>query len=184
MIDKTYWNNLFINRNVILPPDNILIEKFQYFKKGSLLDIGCGDGRNALFFAERGYSVTCIDYSEIGLEKIKKLSERIKVDIKVKIVDLTKNDQILKLEKFDNIISIHSYINSKSIKLLIKKCNHLGIIVISTFIKESVDPDSSKSTISIPRNDIEIIKENGRILYEEITKDNRGELYNLIMENQ
>ena len=42
-----------------MPPDRHL----------RLLDIGCGEGRNAVFFARNGYEVHALDISERGLEK-------------------------------------------------------------------------------------------------------------------
>lgn len=38
--------------------------------KGSVLDVGCGQGRDALFLAELGYSVTGIDASQRGIHGI------------------------------------------------------------------------------------------------------------------
>jgi tellurite methyltransferase len=49
-----------------LPPDKPL----------KLLDIGCGEGRNTVFFARNGYHVTAFDSSERGIEKTKKLVEK------------------------------------------------------------------------------------------------------------
>ena len=39
-----------------------------------LLDVGCGEGRNAVFFARNGYSVTGLDIAESGIEKTKRLA--------------------------------------------------------------------------------------------------------------
>lgn len=38
--------------------------------KGSVLDVGCGQGRDALFLAELGYSVTGIDASQRGISQM------------------------------------------------------------------------------------------------------------------
>src|SRR5687767_10145408 len=35
---------------------------------GRALDVACGKGRNALFLASRGFQVTAIDISPVGLE--------------------------------------------------------------------------------------------------------------------
>ena len=35
---------------------------------GSAVDLGCGEGRNALWLASRGWTVTAVDYSAVGLE--------------------------------------------------------------------------------------------------------------------
>lgn len=40
-----------------------------------LLDIGCGEGKNAVFFARNGYIVTAFDIAEAGLEKGRRLAE-------------------------------------------------------------------------------------------------------------
>lgn len=48
-----------------------------------LLDIGCGEGRNSVFFARNGYDVTAFDLAEAGVEKTKKLADRVGVNINV-----------------------------------------------------------------------------------------------------
>ena len=49
-----------------MPPDRPL----------ELLVIGCGEGRNAVFFARNGYHVSAFDLSPAGLEKTRGLAER------------------------------------------------------------------------------------------------------------
>lgn len=41
-------------------------------KRSSILDIGCGAGRDSLFFVNKGFSVTGIDFSEKIIEIVKK----------------------------------------------------------------------------------------------------------------
>ena len=55
----------------LMPPDRPL----------RLLDIGCGEGRNALFFARNGYAVDAFDISERGVEKTACLAKEIGVQI-------------------------------------------------------------------------------------------------------
>lgn len=47
-----------------------------------LLDIGCGEGKDAVFFARCGYDVSAFDISEAGLEKAKQLAEKARVHVK------------------------------------------------------------------------------------------------------
>ena len=47
-----------------------------------LLDIGCGEGKDAVFFARCGYDVSAFDISPAGLEKLKQLAERARVSIR------------------------------------------------------------------------------------------------------
>lgn len=53
-----------------------------------LLDIGCGEGRNAVFFARNGYHVSAFDLSQTGVDKTKALAEEAGVDIEVFKADL------------------------------------------------------------------------------------------------
>ena len=48
----------------LLPPDRPL----------TLLDIGCGEGRNAVFFARNGYSTAAFDLSAVGIKKALRLA--------------------------------------------------------------------------------------------------------------
>ncbi len=67
-----------------------------------LLDIGCGEGRNAIFFARNGYEVTAFDLSPQGVEKTKRYADEARVSIEVFQANL--NEFRLK-EKFDIIFS-------------------------------------------------------------------------------
>ena len=47
-----------------------------------VLDIGCGEGKDAVFFARCGYDVSAFDISEAGIEKTKRLADKAKVHVR------------------------------------------------------------------------------------------------------
>jgi tellurite methyltransferase len=49
-------------------PTPLLIETAQSLKPGRALDLACGTGRNALWLAQQGWSVTAVDGSEAAIE--------------------------------------------------------------------------------------------------------------------
>lgn len=53
-----------------------------------LLDIGCGEGQAAVFFARNGYQVSAFDITESGIEKGKRLAERSGVSVNFFRADL------------------------------------------------------------------------------------------------
>ena len=58
-------------------PNRFLVEEAAGLAPGRALDLACGEGRNALWLAERGWQVTAVDFSSVGLEKARRLaSER------------------------------------------------------------------------------------------------------------
>lgn len=66
-----------------------LIKYFnQYQPKGKVLDMGCGQGRNAIPFARLGYDVTGIDNSKVGLEQMLKKAKKEKLNIKGIVKDI------------------------------------------------------------------------------------------------
>lgn len=69
-----------------ISPSKYAIELLQIMppeKPLKLLDIGCGEGRNAVFFARNGYDVTAFDLSPLGVEKTKELAQKTGVELEV-----------------------------------------------------------------------------------------------------
>lgn len=52
------------------------------------LDMGCGEGRYAVYLAERGCRVTAIDISEVGLGKLARIAAQRELDIICLLMDL------------------------------------------------------------------------------------------------
>ena len=59
-----------------------VIEFMPPSKQLKLLDIGCGEGKDAVFFARCGYEVSAFDISEAGIEKTKRLAEQANVNVR------------------------------------------------------------------------------------------------------
>lgn len=53
-----------------------------------VLDLGCGDGRNALFLAEHGFDVTAVDISENAIDKVRRLAREKGVNINARVQDM------------------------------------------------------------------------------------------------
>ena len=108
-------------------------------KELRLLDIGCGEGGNAIFFAKNGYKVTCFDFSGVGLQKTKENAQKHQVDIKMFQSDI--NDFVC-TENFDIIFSSGTlqYLLPEKREALIENLknhtNENGLHVLHTFVKK------------------------------------------------
>lgn len=87
--------NLFLKQNVNVIP------------KGNVLCVADGEGRNGVWLAKQGYSVTSIDFSPNAIEKISSLAKGNNVSIKTICADLLNYD--FGNNKYDGIISIFSH---------------------------------------------------------------------------
>ena len=56
---------------------------------GKVLDIGCGEGRNAIPLSRAGFEVTAIDLSEAGIEKLNHIARREGLEIRTAVADMT-----------------------------------------------------------------------------------------------
>ena len=73
--DGYYWG---------LTPNNLCYEIMRLkppTKPYKVLDIGCGEGKDAVFLARNGYDVTAFDVSEQGLSKARELANHCGVKI-------------------------------------------------------------------------------------------------------
>ena len=59
----------------------------EYSKKGQVLDMGCGQGRDSLALAKLGYKVSGIDSSKVGIEQMLKKAKKSKLKLTTIIDD-------------------------------------------------------------------------------------------------
>lgn len=66
-------------------PSRFLVDMVQHRKPGTALDIGSGNGRNSLYLAQSGWTVTAVDLSRVGLDQTRYTAQRL--GVKVQTVD-------------------------------------------------------------------------------------------------
>ena len=110
MSDASYWKNNWLDRQ-IGPASNFARRAYLMIKNKklkSLLDLGCGNGRDSMYFSKKGLEVTAIDISESGIKALKARSQNTRcVQKDIRKINFPKNsfDVIyanLSLHYFDN----------------------------------------------------------------------------------
>lgn len=109
MGDSDWWNARFKKRKLNrMIHEKCLVDDIRYFpKKGKVLDIACGDGRNAIYLARLGYQVFAIDFCEEALKRLSYFAKEEALEIETKLVDLSKDTSLTHLNKFEAIIINH-----------------------------------------------------------------------------
>jgi len=70
----SFWNTYYKNKDVILPNSDFSEFTKKYLEEeSSLIDLGCGDGRDAIFFSEQKVLTTGVDFSNQIIEDNKNL---------------------------------------------------------------------------------------------------------------
>jgi SAM-dependent methyltransferase len=69
--DATLWDERYRSQAAVWSgnPNIRLVEEVSELAPGSALDVGCGEGADAIWLAERGWRVTAADISSVALER-------------------------------------------------------------------------------------------------------------------
>ncbi|MEQ8303385.1 MAG: methyltransferase domain-containing protein [Cyclobacteriaceae bacterium] len=61
---------------------------YDYPTRGKLLDLGCGQGRDAIPLARLGYEVTGVDHSEVGIGQMMRAAEKDSLSLSGRVEDI------------------------------------------------------------------------------------------------
>ena len=85
---QEFWDELYRSRGSVWSgePNESLVKYVSGLPAGTALDVGCGEGADAIWLARRGWRVTAVDISSVALERAtnsatqagEKVAERIK----------------------------------------------------------------------------------------------------------
>ncbi len=134
--DRIKWNARYESEDSFLGehPSPFLTREIDRIKKlapgTKALDIACGEGRNSVFLARHGFSVTGLDISDKGLEKGVKRAQAIGVDVEFRRVDL--EDYIIQ-ERFDLILNFN-FLLRELIPLEVAALNPGGVLLFDTIM--------------------------------------------------
>lgn len=70
-MDATAWDERYAADGLLWSsqPNSFLVTETADLVPGRALDLACGEGRNAIWLASRGWRVTAVDHSPVGLGK-------------------------------------------------------------------------------------------------------------------
>ncbi len=144
--DQERWDEKHASRHGGELPSDFLKEIFHLgswlIQPGRALDIATGKGRNALFLAERGFSVEGIDISEVALREARRRAEEKGFTIAFRQADLDKIE--LPKAAYDMIVNFN-FLQRSLIPEMKKALKLGGHIVFETYLVD-------QRVIGHPRN--------------------------------
>jgi 2-polyprenyl-3-methyl-5-hydroxy-6-metoxy-1,4-benzoquinol methylase len=103
---------------------------------GRALDLACGAGRNALYLAERGFSVTGIDISEEALRRAGDAAVRRELVVEWIARDLS---EVIDLEGKYDFISMIRYVNAPLLSAAVEALRPGGMLVVEEHLETTAD---------------------------------------------
>jgi len=128
-------------------PGRLTLRIMEYLPSGTILDAGCGDGKNALYLEQKGFEVTGFDISSLALDGLQRRFQRAGLSSRgsYEQFDLMVNDIT---GKHDAIVSSGIY-HCLPIKSRVQRHRHLqnaikqtGYLFFSTLTDKIPMPES------------------------------------------
>lgn len=133
---REVWNEVFTKRQGReFPHNKFLAETIRGRTPGTALDIGMGEGRNALFLAAQGWEVTGFDISDVGVQLAREAATRRGLKLDTLIVDGERFDY--GRQRWDLVVGMymHAVITRNAAKI-IDSLKPGGIIVVEGFHRD------------------------------------------------
>lgn len=107
-MDAQGWNRRYATSELIwtAEPNRFLVEEVADLDPGRALDLGAGEGRNAVWLALHGWDVTAVDFSDVGLSKARQLADAAGVTVDLVCADATAPIQ----DRYDLVVVLYLHL--------------------------------------------------------------------------
>lgn len=130
---KTQWDEKYSRPTFIFgkSPVQFLAQNYHYIPyEGNVLDMGMGEGRNAVFLAQKGYKVTGVDISSVAVKKSYLLAQEFGVKIKGVVASL--KDYKIQSNSFDAIVCFY-YVDRSLVEKIKSWLKPGGVLIYEAF---------------------------------------------------
>ena len=135
----------------------------KYPKKGKVLDLGCGQGRDALVLAKLGYDVTGIDISKVGINQMLDAANHLDLNIKGEVKDIYAYDQINPFDVIllDSMLHFYPKDHTKETQFYEKILNDMkvGSICCNFLLKSNKNEAYIKSLVDRNYHHFDVIRD-------------------------
>jgi len=173
--DKEKWDNKYEAPEYITgkePTEWLKDHSDMLNGKGSALDIASGEGRNAVFAAEKGYRTLAVDISATGIEKAHALANEKGVNIETCVVDL--DVWKIKQSAFDLILCFN-FLDRRIFPAIKCALKPGGLMFYETFTVDYLQHSSFKREWVLEHNELLDAFSELRILYyREVDTNNKA----------
>ncbi|HJN50868.1 MAG: class I SAM-dependent methyltransferase [Pseudomonadales bacterium] len=109
-MNRDLWDRRYEQREFVwtADPNQFLVAETKDLSPGRALDLGAGEGRNAVWLAKQGWQVAAIDFSAVGISKGEKLANSEDVAVNWICDDATRYKSAQ--DRFDLIIMLYFHI--------------------------------------------------------------------------
>lgn len=170
------WSEKYRSRDKILSKEEpFLRENIALLDRNcQILDLACGDGRNAIYLLKEGYDVLGVDFSDEALKRLEYFASSENLNPKIMKLDLENLQELLKLGEFGTILINHYKPSDKIFKNLDKLLLPNGILIMCTFNYRQNLEKGFPRKYCLEENELVDFNENLKLIKHEVREDNYG----------
>ncbi|RPH90370.1 MAG: methyltransferase domain-containing protein [Calditrichaeota bacterium] len=139
----TAWDQRYDRDEYVygLDANEFLISVASAILPGPVLCLGEGEGRNAVFLAEKGFPITAVDGSRVALKKAEQLARQKNVSINTVVSDLA--DYQIDQDEWMGIVYIFCHLHRDLRKIVHRACcaglKRGGVFILEGFTPAQLD---------------------------------------------
>lgn len=125
------WDQIYLSPDAKVPvnPSTLVLETTASLKPGAALDVGMGNGRNAIYLARKGWKVTGIDLSDAAVKQAQQEAAKLKVEFDARSGDVEK--MVLGRERYDLIVCMYVHMVAlRSARKFIDALKPGGLLIV------------------------------------------------------
>jgi SAM-dependent methyltransferase len=90
-VDAAGWDERYRGTELMWSstPNRFVVEEVEGLPTGRALDLAGGEGRNAIWLAEQGWSAEVVEFSDVALERARELAQSRGVSLRTTLADVT-----------------------------------------------------------------------------------------------
>ena len=133
---REVWNEVYTKRQGrAFPHNQFLAERIKGRKPGTALDIGIGEGRNALFLATQGWEVTGFDISDVAVKLAQEAAQQRGVKLEAFVEDADHFDY--GRQRWDLVVGMYMHaVITRNAEKIIESLKPGGLLVVEGFHRD------------------------------------------------
>lgn len=141
----------FYKKYQLSPTHSEILAATPYLQGGRALDVGCGQGRNALYLSQHGFEVDAWDVNENSLQKLRQIIQSEQIDnIQVQQRDLNADPSITGRYDFICCTVVMMFLEAKTVKPLIQQMQQATVPGGYNLIVCAMDTDDLPAQTDFP----------------------------------
>ena len=136
-MDAREWDAKYAKADLVwgAPPNSVVVEQATALHPGRALDLACGEGRNAIWLATRGWAVTAVDFSQVAIDKARTVASRSPRSVRERIEWVHDDVRTAQLEPgFDLILCVYLHLPGDErramLDLAIDALDEAGVLIV------------------------------------------------------